>query len=89
MKDYKDTLLMMKTDFPMRGNLGVNEHNIQKFWNENDIYHKALERNAGKEQFYLHDGPPYANGNIIYLYAYLALYFTTFVCVISTFFVIM
>ena len=64
MKDYKDTLLMMKTDFPMRGNLGVNEHNIQKFWNENDIYHKALERNAGKEQFYLHDGPPYANGNI-------------------------
>ena len=50
MKDYKDTLLMMKTDFPMRGNLGVNEHNIQKFWNENDIYHKALERNAGNDQ---------------------------------------
>ncbi len=64
MKDYKDTLLMMKTDFPMRGNLGVNEHNIQKFWEENDIYHKALERNAGREQFFLHDGPPYANGNI-------------------------
>ena len=32
MKDYKDTVLMMKTDFPMRGNLGVNEHNIQKYW---------------------------------------------------------
>ena len=64
MKDYKDTLLMMKTDFPMRGNLGVNEHNIQAFWEENNIYEKALEKNAGKEPFFLHDGPPYANGNI-------------------------
>ena len=51
MKDYKDTLLMMKTDFPMRGNLGVNEHNIQAFWEENNIYEKALEKNAGKEPF--------------------------------------
>ncbi len=64
MKDYKDTLLMMKTDFPMRGNLGVNEHNIQKFWEDNDLYHKVLDKNYGKKAFYLHDGPPYANGNI-------------------------
>lgn len=64
MKDYKDTLLMMKTDFPMRGNLGVNELNIQKFWYDNDIYHKVLTKNLGKQAFYLHDGPPYANGNI-------------------------
>ena len=64
MKDYKDSLLMMKTDFPMRGNLGVNEHNIQKFWEDNDLYHKVLEKNLGNKAFYLHDGPPYANGNI-------------------------
>ena len=64
MKDYKDTLLMMKTDFPMRGNLGVNEYNIHKFWEENNIYEKALEKNLGNKEFYLHDGPPYANGNI-------------------------
>lgn len=64
MKDYKDSLLMMKTDFPMRGNLGVNEHNIQKFWDDNDLYHKVLEKNKGQKAFYLHDGPPYANGNI-------------------------
>ena len=63
-KDYKDTLLMPKTDFPMRGNLGVNEPNIEKFWEEHEIYEKGLKKNEGKKPFYLHDGPPYANGPI-------------------------
>ena len=63
-KDYKDTLLMMKTDFPMRGNLGVNELPIQAKWEENHIYQKALEQNKGNQTFFLHDGPPYANGSI-------------------------
>ena len=63
-KDFKDTLLMPKTDFPMRGNLGVNELPIQAKWEENKIYEKVVKKNEGKEPFFLHDGPPYANGNI-------------------------
>ena len=64
MKEYKDTLLMPKTDFPMRGNLGVNEIPIQKKWEEDKIYEKVLKKNEGKQPFYLHDGPPYANGEL-------------------------
>jgi isoleucyl-tRNA synthetase len=63
-KDFKDTLLMPKTDFPMRGNLGVNELPIQAKWEENKIYEKVVKKNEGNEPFFLHDGPPYANGNI-------------------------
>lgn len=64
MKEYKDTLLMPKTDFPMRGNLGVNELPLQQAWEENKIYEKLLKKNEGNESFFLHDGPPYANGSI-------------------------
>ena len=64
MKDYKDTLLMIKTDFPMRGNLGVNELPIQAKWEELKIYERAVEKNKNKKPFFLHDGPPYANGSI-------------------------
>lgn len=64
MKDYKDTLLMMNTAFPMRGNLGVTELPTQKAWEENKIYEKVLAKNEGKRTFHLHDGPPYANGKI-------------------------
>lgn len=63
-RDYKDTLLMMKTDFPMRGNLGVNELPIEKKWEELNIYEKVLEKNKHNDTFFLHDGPPYANGSI-------------------------
>ncbi len=63
-KDYKDTLLLPKTDFPMRGNLGVKEVEIQKFWDEIGLYEKVLEKNKGNEEFVFHDGPPYANGDI-------------------------
>lgn len=64
MVEYKDTLLMPKTDFPMRGNLPVNEPKIQEKWNEMDINKLVNERTQGRPEFVLHDGPPYANGDI-------------------------
>ncbi|MBG9912565.1 isoleucine--tRNA ligase [Bacillus xiamenensis] len=62
--NYKDTLLMPKTDFPMRGNLPNKEPEIQEKWAEKDIYQMVLERTKGRPTFILHDGPPYANGDI-------------------------
>ncbi|HLU21975.1 MAG TPA: isoleucine--tRNA ligase [Bacillaceae bacterium] len=62
--DYKDTLLMPKTEFPMRGNLPNKEPEIQARWEEQDIYKKVQERTKGKPLFILHDGPPYANGDL-------------------------
>ncbi|WP_040486858.1 isoleucine--tRNA ligase [Listeria grayi] len=62
--EYKETLLIPKTAFPMRGNLPVRELEWQKEWEENDIYARRQELNEGKPTFILHDGPPYANGNI-------------------------
>ncbi len=63
-KDYGKTLNLPKTDFPMRGNLPENEPKTLKNIFENDLYEKMLEKNKGKEPFILHDGPPYANGEI-------------------------
>ena len=62
--DYKDTLLMPKTDFPMRGNLPKREPEIQARWEEMDIYNKVQERTKGRQKYILHDGPPYANGSL-------------------------
>ncbi|AGK53005.1 isoleucine--tRNA ligase [Bacillus sp. 1NLA3E] len=62
--DYKDTLLMPKTEFPMRGNLPKREPDIQTKWEEMDIYGKVQARTKGRPMFILHDGPPYANGDI-------------------------
>lgn len=62
--EYKDTLLMPKTDFNMRGNLPVNEALMREKWEEMDLYNKILENNKEGKSFILHDGPPYANGNI-------------------------
>lgn len=62
--DYKDTLLMPKTDFQMRGNLGVRELEFQKRWQDLKLYEKVLEKNKNQKPFILHDGPPYANGDI-------------------------
>lgn len=62
--NYKDTLLMPKTDFEMRGNLGKREPEIQKHWESIDLYNKVLEKNKDNTPFVLHDGPPYANNNI-------------------------
>ena len=63
-KDYGKTLNLPQTDFPMRGNLPENEPKILENVFENDLYEKMLEKNKGKEPFVLHDGPPYANGEI-------------------------
>ena len=62
--DYKDTLLMGKTDFQMKGNLPENEKIQRAKWEEMDLYGKIREKNKGRKPFVLHDGPPYANGNI-------------------------
>ena len=62
--DYKATLHMPKTDFPMRGNLGNNEPKMQEVWNEMDLYNQRLKKNEGNTEYVLHDGPPYANGDI-------------------------
>ncbi len=63
-KDYKDTLLMPKTAFEMRGNLPKKEPVIQEKWAEMNLYEKIMRKNELKEYYLLHDGPPYANGNI-------------------------
>ncbi|TCW37341.1 isoleucyl-tRNA synthetase [Thermohydrogenium kirishiense] len=62
--DYNKTLNLPKTDFPMKANLPTREPEILKKWDDMDIYHKSLNKNKGKEKFILHDGPPYANGDI-------------------------
>ncbi|MDV2582564.1 isoleucine--tRNA ligase [Alkalibacillus haloalkaliphilus] len=61
---YKETLLMPKTEFPMRGNLPNREPEMQKAWDENKIYEKVQERTKDRPLFVLHDGPPYANGDL-------------------------
>jgi isoleucyl-tRNA synthetase len=60
----KETLQLGKTAFPMRGNLPNREGEWQKDWEEQEIYQKRQQLNEGKPTFVLHDGPPYANGNI-------------------------
>ncbi|WP_086350494.1 isoleucine--tRNA ligase [Candidatus Enterococcus clewellii] len=60
----KETLQLGKTAFPMRGNLPNREVEWQKDWEEKEIYEKRQQLNEGKPSFILHDGPPYANGNI-------------------------
>ncbi|EAG1172352.1 isoleucine--tRNA ligase, partial [Listeria monocytogenes] len=62
--EYKDTLLMPKTDFPMRGNLPNKEPEWQAKWEEEKLYEKIQEKNAGRKAYILHDGPPYANGEL-------------------------
>ena len=55
--EYKDTLLMPKTEFPMRGGLPTREPAMQEKWNEMKLYEKVLERTKGRPSFNLHDGP--------------------------------
>lgn len=64
MSDYKHTLNLPETAFPMRGNLAKREPDMLKAWQEKDLYGKIRAARAGRDQFILHDGPPYANGDI-------------------------
>ncbi|MEB3496822.1 isoleucine--tRNA ligase [Pasteurella multocida] len=62
--DYKNTLNLPETGFPMRGDLAKREPNMLKSWYEKDLYQKIRQASKGKKSFILHDGPPYANGTI-------------------------
>ena len=64
MSDYKNTLNLPETDFPMRGNLAQREPEMLARWIEQDLYGAVRQAKAGKKPFILHDGPPYANGSI-------------------------
>jgi isoleucyl-tRNA synthetase len=64
MTDYKSTLNLPHTDFPMRGNLAQREPDMLKAWTDNELYQKIRQQSKGRPTFVLHDGPPYANGDI-------------------------
>jgi len=64
MTDYKSTVFLPKTDFPMRGGLPTKEPEILKFWGEIGLFDRLREQSADRPKFTLHDGPPYANGDI-------------------------
>ena len=63
-KEYRDTLNLPQTDLSMKAGLPRKEPEILEFWDSINLYQKIREQNNGKEQFILHDGPPYANGDI-------------------------
>lgn len=62
--DYKDTLNLPKTSFPMKAGLPKKEPEMLKHWQSTGMYDKILEKSRGREKYILHDGPPYANGHI-------------------------
>ncbi len=62
--DYKDTLFLPQTTFPMRANLSQREPDFLKYWYDIDLYGELKKKNKGKTSFILHDGPPYANASI-------------------------
>jgi isoleucyl-tRNA synthetase len=62
--DYRDTVFLPKTDFPMKAGLPQKEPGILARWEEQGLYHRLREARAGREKFILHDGPPYANGDM-------------------------
>lgn len=63
-KDYNCTLNLPKTDFPMRAGLAKIEPELLHDWEENNLYDKLMKKNGGKPLYIVHNGPPYANGNI-------------------------
>ena len=60
--EYKQTMNLPKTKFPMRAALAQREPERLKRWQQNHVYELMLKKNEGHEKFVLHDGPPYANG---------------------------
>jgi len=63
-RDYSQTLNLPKTDFPMRAGLPKKEPQIMQVWQDMQLYKRLREQSAGRDKYILHDGPPYANGNI-------------------------
>ncbi len=63
-RDYRDTVFLPKTDFPMKAGLPQKEPSILARWQEMDLYRRLREKRQGREKFILHDGPPYANGDM-------------------------
>ncbi|MAH16017.1 MAG: isoleucine--tRNA ligase [Sphingomonadaceae bacterium] len=63
-RDYRDTVFLPKTDFPMKAGLPAKEPKIAARWEEEGLYQQLREARAGRETFVLHDGPPYANGDM-------------------------
>ena len=63
-RDYRDTVFLPKTDFPMKAGLPAKEPKIAARWEEEGLYQQLREARAGRETFVLHDGPPYANGGM-------------------------
>ncbi|MGB1139870.1 MAG: class I tRNA ligase family protein, partial [Halioglobus sp.] len=64
MSDYKSTLNLPRTDFPMKASLAQREPQRLKQWQDDNLYGKVREASAGRPKFILHDGPPYANGGL-------------------------
>ena len=62
--DYRHTILLPRTDFPMKANLPGREPEIEAAWDKQDLYRRLRETSKDRKKFILHDGPPYANGNI-------------------------
>ena len=63
-QNYKDTLNLPRTDFPMKANLAAREPEMLKGWEESRLYEQIQKARAGRESFVLHDGPPFANGDV-------------------------
>src|SRR5438034_7869756 len=63
-QNYKDTLNLPRTDFPMKANLAAREPEILRAWEEKRLYQEIQKSRAGRELFVLHDGPPFANGDV-------------------------
>ena len=63
-RDFRDTVTTPETAFPMRGNLPTREPEWLAHWEKMDLFNRLREESAGRPKFVLHDGPPYANGNL-------------------------
>lgn len=69
-KSFKETLNLPRTDFPIRANAAVEDAALLERWQKEDLFHASFEHNAGRTKYILHDGPPYANGDIHLGHAY-------------------
>jgi isoleucyl-tRNA synthetase len=63
-KNYKETLNLPRTDFPMKANLSAREPELLKMWDETGLYREIQNARKERDLFVLHDGPPFANGDV-------------------------